>query len=197
MRFGLIVLSVALACGALTACGGAETSRDISRGDGASNVQLTKAPAAKAADSGPLRVGMEMPSYSATTIDGAKYDLKEKRGKVLLLNIWATWCPPCRAETPDLVKLHEKYKGRGFEVVGVSIDEAGNAQQVRTFAKDYKVSYPVVYDPDGKIADMFATAIIPTSALVDRNGRITWIMQGMVELDDREAIAAIESALGS
>src|SRR5688572_24113930 len=77
-------------------------------------------------------VGSPMPEYSAVYLDGSKFDLAAKRDKVILLNVWATWCGPCVYEIPELQKLHEHYVSRGFEVIGVSVDESG-ADSVRSF----------------------------------------------------------------
>src|SRR5688572_2027979 len=77
-------------------------------------------------------VGTPMPEYAAVYLDGSKFDLAAKRDKVVLLNVWATWCGPCVYEIPELQKLHEHYVSRGFEVIGVSVDESG-ADSVRSF----------------------------------------------------------------
>ncbi|HEX9157853.1 MAG TPA: TlpA disulfide reductase family protein, partial [Syntrophales bacterium] len=108
-------------------------------------------PAATVAQQPPstgVEVGSLMPGYTATRLDGSKLDLAAEKGKVVFLNVWATWCAPCRAEIPELQKLHDKYASRQFEVVGVSVDE-GNGDDVRKFVQEYKMTYPVALDPDG------------------------------------------------
>ncbi|HYR26897.1 MAG TPA: TlpA disulfide reductase family protein, partial [Thermoanaerobaculia bacterium] len=69
-------------------------------------------------------VGSSMPEYAAMWLDGSKFELEARRDKVVLLNVWATWCAPCRLEIPELQKVHDKYAPKGFEVVGVSLDES-------------------------------------------------------------------------
>ena len=122
----------------------------------------------------PTEVGDVMPAYAAMYLDGKPFDLaSEKKEKVLLLNVWATWCGPCRFEIPQLQAMQEKYGSRGFKVVGVSVDETG-ADSVKQFVRDEKISYPIALDPDGKLANVLQTTVLPTSVIVDRSGRIVW-----------------------
>src|SRR5687768_10546190 len=141
-------------------------------------------------------VGSTMPEYTAVTLDGAKWDLAARRDKVVLLNVWATWCGPCRFEIPELQAMHEKYGPQGFEVVGVSVDESG-AEAVKTFvAEQEKMTYPVVLDAEAKLANMLQTTVLPTSVLVDRTGKIVWKKSGPLTLTDQELTKAIETAVG-
>lgn len=133
-----------------------------------------------------------MPSYSASTLDGRPFELSND--KVVLLNIWATWCGPCRVEIPELQVLHEKFASKGFEVLGVSVDDAGADHVVRDFVREQKMTYPVVLDPQGRIADLFQTTVIPTSALIDRQGKILWVHRGLVRAGDPALTAALEKA---
>lgn len=141
-----------------------------------------------------IDVGGTMPAYTATSLDGSKFDLAARRDKVVLLNLWATWCGPCRFEIPELQSLHAKYGPRGFEVVGVSLDEGG-AEVVKPFVEEQKMTYPVVLDPDGVLADILAASVLPTSALVDRNGKVVWKHIGIVLPNDENLTKAIEQAL--
>ena len=139
-------------------------------------------------------LGQMMPEYSAMWLDGSKFDLASKRDKVVLLNLWATWCGPCRAEIPELQKLHNQLAPKGFEVIGVSVDESG-AEPVKDFVREQKMTYPVVLDPDGKLAGIFQTSVLPTSVLLDRTGKIVWKHYGLVMPGDEELMSAIEKAL--
>lgn len=147
----------------------------------------------QAGSEGRIVVGGKMPSYSATTLDGRPYELKTDN--VVLLNIWATWCGPCRVEIPELQVLHEKFGPRKFEVVGVSIDDPGTEQIVRNFVREQRMTYPVVFDPQGRIADLFQTTVIPTSALIDREGTVLWVHRGIVRASDPALNEALEKAL--
>jgi cytochrome c biogenesis protein CcmG, thiol:disulfide interchange protein DsbE len=148
-----------------------------------------KAEAPEAAD-----VGTPIPAYTAKWLDGTPFDLASQKGSVVLLNLWATWCGPCRFEIPELGKLHDKYASRGFKVIGVSVDEGG-AADVNPFLKETKISYPIVIDPDGKLATILQTTALPTSVLVDKSGSIVWKHFGIVDTSDPLLTRALESAL--
>lgn len=143
-----------------------------------------------------IDIGSMMPAYAATMLDGTKFDLESRRGKVVLLNVWATWCAPCRHEIPELEKLHRKYASRGFEVIGVSVDE-GEAEPVKQFMLEQKTTYPQVHDPEGRLANMLQTYVLPTSVLLDRDGRIVWKKYELIPPDDASLAAAIEKAAGA
>lgn len=139
-------------------------------------------------------VGSTLPEYSAMNLDGTKFELARQRGSVVLLNLWATWCGPCRYEIPELQRIHDAYASRGFAVVGISVDESG-VESVRDFVREQKMAYPVVLDPQGTLANMLQTSVLPTSILLDRNGRIIWKKYGAILEGDQELQAAIEKAL--
>ena len=135
-----------------------------------------------------------MPAYKAHWLDGKPFDVAGEKGNVILLNVWATWCGPCRFEIPELGKVHAKYASRGFKVIGVSVDEGG-AADVKPFVADQKIAYPIVVDPDGKLATLLNTTVIPTSIVVDRTGNIVWKHFGIVDTNDAELTRSVEAAL--
>lgn len=186
MKRLLVLVSIALA---LLACGGRkeEAAKQPS-------VQGTSS-APPPADPGEIDVGSTMPAYSNPTLDGTTFDLAKEKGNVIFLNLWATWCGPCRFEIPELQEIHNRYSPRGFKVVGVSVDESG-AEAVRDFAKEYQMTYPVVLDPNGKLAVILRTSILPTSVVVDRSGKVVWKKYGPVMPNDRSLETAVEAALG-
>lgn len=141
-----------------------------------------------------IDVGTRLPDYSAMNLDGSKFELTGKRGKVVLLNVWATWCGPCRVEIPELQRIHDEYASRGFEVVGVSVDESG-VESVKQFIAEQKMTYPNVLDPQGNLAALLQSTMLPTSVLLDRNGKIVWKLIGAIPHDDPELKSAIEKAL--
>lgn len=142
-----------------------------------------------------VEVGATMPEYTATLLDGAPYDLAKERGQVVLLNLWATWCAPCRSEMPDLQALHNKYSARGFKVVGVSIDQGG-AETVKPFIAEEKITYPIVVDPDERMAAILNTSVLPVTLLLDRNGKILWKRPGQIDPLDRLDHLRIARAVG-
>ncbi len=102
-------------------------------------------------------------------INGGRWSLAEQRGRVVLVNYWATWCPPCRAETPGLVRLANEYTAKGLEVVGISLDEDLTA--VREFMAEYRISYPILL-PSGTSNLTMMIESIPVTLLYDRRGRV-------------------------
>jgi len=154
----------------------------------------TPAKTASAASSG-LDVGAAMPDYKAKWLDGSTFDLASQKGSVVLLNLWATWCGPCRFEIPELDKLHRAYSSRGFKVIGVSVDEGGE-KDVKPFVAEQKISYPIVLDPD-KLATLLQVNEIPTSVLIDRSGKIVWKHLGIVSTSDPLLTRALETALSA
>ena len=141
-------------------------------------------------------VGDVMPAYSATYLDGKTLDLAAEKGNVVLLNVWATWCGPCRFETPELQTLHEKYAQRGFKVIGVSIDEGG-LEAVKDFVTENKITYPIALDAEGRVANVLRTTVLPTSVMIGRDGRIVWRKVGAIMPNETAPLATlVEQTLG-
>jgi thiol-disulfide isomerase/thioredoxin len=125
--------------------------------------------------------------FQLESIDGNKYALSALKGKVVLINFWATWCAPCREELPILVKLYEKYKDRGFEVLAVSTEE--ERALVSGFAKEYRLTFPVFYD--AAIKDYFKADVIPANVFVGKDGRVRYRKTGFTE----ESISELEAVI--
>lgn len=139
-------------------------------------------------------VGDPMPAYTAKYLDGKSLDLAGEKGNVIFLNVWATWCGPCRFETPELQALHNQYAAKGMKVIGVSVDE-GETEAVKTFVTEQKITYPIAVDPEGRIANLLQTTVLPTSLLLDRNGKIVWRQIGAIMPNDAKLKAAVEKAV--
>lgn len=154
----------------------------------------TASPARSAAPSGDTSVGSAMPAYSAQTLDGKAFDLASERGNVVLLNLWATWCGPCRFEIPELQKMNDQYAPQGFKVIGVSLDDS-EPEMVKRFVSDQKMTYPILLDPEGKLANIFQTSVIPTTVLIDRAGKIVWKQVGAIDSNDAALKKTLDSAL--
>jgi peroxiredoxin len=122
--------------------------------------------------------GSEVPDFTAKTIDGRELTLSKLRGKVVLLNFWATWCPPCRSEMPLFQKVYQKYKDRGFEIIGISTDASQG--QVQKFIKEYGLTFPIIMD-DQNLTAKFNVSGLPTSFLIDRDGRVIKVRLGEYE----------------
>ncbi|MGA2509469.1 MAG: TlpA disulfide reductase family protein [Candidatus Acidiferrales bacterium] len=108
-------------------------------------------------------------NFTLTDMQGKQWSLTELRGKVVLVNFWATWCPPCRKEMPDLDSLYQRFKDRGFVVLALSDEDAG---KVKPFIAERNISYPVLLDPGDKVKDLFQVNGIPESFVYDRGGRL-------------------------
>jgi cytochrome c biogenesis protein CcmG/thiol:disulfide interchange protein DsbE len=110
------------------------------------------------------------PDFTLTDLDGRRLTLSDYRGKVVLLDFWATWCGPCRTEIPHFVEMQNKYGPQGFQVIGISMDD--DAKPVRQFAEQYKLNYPVAVGDDN-LADHFGGVLgLPVNFIIDRQGRI-------------------------
>lgn len=139
-------------------------------------------------------VGTPLPPYTAQMIDGKTFDVAAERGNVVFLNLWATWCGPCRFEIPELQSMHNKYAAHGFKVVGVSLDDTG-IDGVKQFVAKNAMTYPIAYDPDGKLAAILQSSVLPTSVIVDRTGHIVWKKYGAVSMSDPKLNEALMKAL--
>ena len=128
-----------------------------------------------------------------TTLDGRPVSLADLRGKVVWIDFWASWCPPCRAETPILRDLYARYRDRGLELVAISVQES-TADDVRRYAEAYGLEYPIVADLTGELFRAWRVYGLPTQLFIDRDGVIRTIVQGPV--DEAGAAAIIESLLG-
>ncbi len=111
------------------------------------------------------------PNFALQSQDGKTIELKKLAGKAVVVNFWATWCGPCRAEIPGMVKVYEKYKGKGLEIVGISLDRGG-WDDVKPYLAKNKISYPIVVAGQ-ELTDAYGgVRSIPTSFFVDRKGNI-------------------------
>ena len=186
----LTLLAMLLAL-AVAACQGSETAT------GPRHAYSRVAKKAKKVDPrtvvGP-EVGNIMPTYTAQWLDGKPFDLAAERGHVVFLNLWATWCGPCRSEMPYLQSMQDQYAARGLKVIGVSVDEGGTAD-VNAFLAAQKIRYPSAIDPEGRIANILQTTVLPTSVLIDRTGHIVWKDAGMLTGPEASLTKALEQAL--
>jgi len=135
----------------------------------------------------PAKAEAEAKDFTVELVNGESFTLSEQQGKVVLLNIWATWCAPCREETPELVELYTEYRDQGLLVLGVSIDEQG-LSVVKPFMEKYEVNYPTVID-DGTIMDKYGPTMgIPTTYIIGKKGNLRYFAVGAVtnkELEPR------------
>lgn len=134
------------------------------------------------------------PDFLLKTLDGQNRSLQQDRGKVVLMNFWATWCPPCIREMPAMQRLYERFRGRGLEIVAVSVDQ-GNPDAVRTFSEELKLTFPIVLDPEQATKQDYQVRALPTTFLIDRKGRVVAVGMGAREWDGEPAFSLIEHLL--
>jgi cytochrome c biogenesis protein CcmG, thiol:disulfide interchange protein DsbE len=133
----------------------------------------------------PPRIGTVAPDFTVQDADRT-VTLSELRGKVVVLNFWATWCGPCVEEMPSLVQLQQRFKNKGVTVVGISIDV--DADAYRKFLKDYKVDFLTVRDPDQKTSNLYGTFKWPETYIIDRSGIVRRKFIGPVEWSQPEIV---------
>jgi len=144
-----------------------------------------------------VEVGLPVPAYATVSLDGDSVSLAGQRGKVVLLNVWATWCHPCRDEIPELRAIHSRYRDRGLELIGVSVDTDGTDETIRTFMQDFQMTFPIWRDPEERISAQFLVVGVPATFLIDREGVLRWRKTGPIVPNDTSLITAISRAVGS
>lgn len=145
---------------------------------------------AAAANCAPRSAGWQTPVFSVRDIDGKTVSSAELKGKVIIANFWATWCPPCRAEIPDFVEFYNRTKSKGLEIIGFSVDALtggpATADEIRPFVRMNRMTYPVVIASVKIVGDFDPGDAIPATFIIDREGRIRHKQVGGIDLDSLE-----------
>ena len=131
--------------------------------------------------------------FSLTVLSGGSARLSDYKGKVVILNFWATWCPPCVSEMPSMENLYKQYKDKGVEILAVDLRE--NVNTVRQFINNNGYTFPVLLDRDGRVGGLYGVEAIPTTYIIDREGKIAGRIVGSIYWDTPQVIAAIETLL--
>ncbi len=147
----------------------------------------------------PVAVGTKAPIFVGTTVDGThrQKSLADYKGKVVLLNIWATWCEPCLAEMPSLERLHKEFSARGLAIVAVSVDDPGTEAKVAAFAKQLGVTFEVLHDPSKSVARMYQATGYPESFIIGPEGTIRRKVFAAVDWSSDANRALVRELLGS
>ena len=140
-------------------------------------------------------VGDAAPDFTLPTPEGNSVRLADQRGKVVFLNFWATWCPPCRQEMPSMESLYQRLRGREFEILAVSIDRNGE-DAVPPFVAKYGLTFPVLLDPDSKIFRLYGVTGVPETFIVDRNGVILLKIIGSQDWVKEEWLGYFDRVIG-
>lgn len=141
--------------------------------------------------------GHQAPNFSAVDLQGRDVSLADYQGDVVLLNIWATWCLPCRREMPALERLHREQEGDGLRVVGVSIDAADNRPEIDRFLATHQVTFQVLHDPDQRALRAFETTGVPETFLIARDGRVLRRWTGLIDPLSPSIRAQVDAALAA
>ncbi len=165
------------------ACGGAPAAP--------ANSPDPSAPGASTAQSG---VAHETPDFALEQVPGpGKVTLRGLKGKVVILDFWATWCEPCRASFPKLQELHERYKQSGLQIVGISLDD--DPKEIPSFVKTYGAKFAIASDPSKDLAKKFNVKTMPSSFVLDRKGVVRFTHEGYHNGDEVELERQIRSLL--
>lgn len=124
------------------------------------------------------------PNFTLKSNSGKNIKLSEFRGQVVLLNFWASWCGPCRTEMPLLVKIHEKYKGMGFTVLGVNVEE--DSAPAKSIINKTKISFPVLFDQTNSVSKQYNVSAMPSTIVIDRDGNMRYLHEGYKAGDEEK-----------
>jgi len=146
-------------------------------------------------DLGVVRLpNLSPPDFTLPTLDGESITLGELKGKVVLINFWTTWCPPCKEEMPSMERLHKMFKGQPFTILAVDIME--DREKVKSFAETYKLSFPILLDKNGDVSLKYVANVIPTTHIIDRAGKAVGKIVGPRQWDGEDAKAFFDELIG-
>jgi peroxiredoxin len=184
LRICLLVICIAVA-GELVRCEGEKKSNPGNKKSEVSgSTKLRESP----------QEGFLAPGFSLQDLSGKSVSLGDFKGKVVLLNFWASWCGPCRIEIPSLNRLYQLRKDKNFEILAVSVDR-GSVSKIASFVASNEMSFPVLVNPQGDVGSRYWVRAIPTSFLLDKKGVIRWKVVGGKQWDGEEAVAKIDQFL--
>jgi peroxiredoxin len=137
---------------------------------------------------------VDAPDFVIEKLEGGNTGLADHRGKLVLLHFWATWCMPCRVEMPGMETLWQKYKDDGLVILAVSVDEGGKSR-VEKYRQIFGLSFPILLDPESELNDLYQVSNMPTSFVIDADGRIVGYVSGAADWLAPENIQLIEGLM--
>jgi len=138
--------------------------------------------------------GFKAPAFTARDLNGNIDSLVNYKGQVVIVNLWATWCGPCRIEMPGFENLYRRFRSQGLVILAVSLDKK-NDKAVKDFAVEYKLSFPILIDDKGEVEKRYQTFTIPTTYVIDRSGRVVFKVDGAKNWESEETFRSIEYLL--
>ena len=135
----------------------------------------------------------EAPDFTLKSLDGNNLRLEEFRGKVVLINFWASWCGPCRQEMPLLDRLHHRYEDTGFTVLGVNVE--GDSKPAQEIVDKTKVTFPVLIDEGQKVSELYDLEAMPSTIVIDRDGVIRYIHLGYKPGDESKYVEVVKKLI--
>ena len=142
----------------------------------------------------PAVEGNYAPDFTLKDLNGQEIQLSSLKGKVVLVNFWATWCPPCREEIPSMMKLNQAMQGKPFQMLAISIDEGGK-EDVERYFKKQGVSLPALLDSDGKVAKRYGTTGVPETFVLNTKGLIIKKVIGPMDWAAPQVVAALDEMI--
>lgn len=136
----------------------------------------------------------EAPDFSLPDLNGKTHTLSQYKGKVVFLNLWTTWCPPCRMEMPAMEQLYRRLENRDFVMLAVSADEAGK-KVVAPFAKELGLTFPILLDPEGNLSPRYGVTGYPETFVIDRDGKVVNHTIGPADWESEEMVRYFEALL--
>ncbi len=185
---GILLLCLAVVL-VLSGCGDRENPGEpgetaAASGESSAEAQLKECP----------QEGCLAPNFTVPDMAGKPVSLSDFEGKVVLLNIWATWCGPCKREIPSLDRLYRLRKDEGFEIVAVSVDRTSTSS-VASFVAQYQMTFPVLHDTKGEVGRKYWARAIPSSFLLDKRGVIRWKVAGSINWDDSHVLSKVDELI--
>lgn len=143
-----------------------------------------------------MTAGAEAIDFTYPDLEGKPHKLSDMRGNVVFLNVWATWCDPCREEMPSMQRMYEKYRGKPFKVVAVSIDSVSD-EKVKKFADEFGLTFLILHDQKGSIKDTYKTTGVPETFIIDQNGVVAEKVWGPRDWSNPKNLYTIENLLAN
>jgi cytochrome c biogenesis protein CcmG, thiol:disulfide interchange protein DsbE len=144
-----------------------------------------------------VEIGLPAPAYAAVGLGGDSVSLAKLRGRPVLLNVWATWCIPCRVEVPVVERLHQRYGPKGLDVIGVSVDAPGQTTSIHNFMDFFGVTYPIWLDPDKQVLRRFLAIGVPATFIIGADGTLLYRYMGPVKEGDPAMHRIIQASLAA